>query len=122
MPHRPHKPCAFPGCKNLVTKGRYCKDHEQYDTSKFRNKREKTHHWYYTKFWKKLRLKKLKEDPLCEYCQAEGKLTPANTVDHKIDWKAGRDESERWRLFSSYDNLASSCVSCHNSKTGKTNK
>ena len=121
MPSRPSKPCRFTGCKNLVKKG-YCLDHIQYDTSKFRNKRGKSHKWYYDKYWKALRLKKLREYPLCEYCEQKGDLTPANVVDHKKDWKWAATEEEQWRLFSDWCNLASSCESCHNAKSARTNK
>ncbi len=122
MPHRPHKPCASLRCKNLVTKERYCPDHIHLDTSKFRNKKGKTHPWYYQKFWKDLRALKKTKNPLCEYCEAKGKLTPVYAIDHIQDWKKGKTEDEQWRLFSDWDNLASACESCHNSKTGRTNK
>jgi len=119
MPVKPKKKCNYLGCRRL-TKGKYCKEHEHLDmNTKFRNKKGTTHKWYYSEFWRKLRILKLTENPLCEYCDT---ITPANTVDHMIDWKTGKTEEEKWRLFSDYDNLRSSCTSCHNRKTGKTNK
>jgi 5-methylcytosine-specific restriction protein A len=121
MPHRPNKPCPYPGCRNLVKKG-YCKDHEHFDTSKFRNQLNGVHPWYQTKFWKSLRAYKLKHNPLCEECETKGKLESANVVDHRTPWKTGHTEDQKWRLFNDYDNLRSLCTSCHNSKTGRENK
>lgn len=64
---------------------------------------------YNTATWKRLRKAKLAANPLCEYCR-DGKVTTANQVDHKVPIKAG-GEPFGW------DNLASSCQSCHSRKT-----
>jgi len=119
MPHKPKKQCAYPRCNKLVAKERYCPDHQRFDASKIRIKRGKTDPWYLTKFWRQLRALKLKENPLCEYCEDKERLTQANIVDHKIPWKTGRTEEERWRLFSDFENLASCCQTCHTRKSAK---
>lgn len=127
MPTSPKRPCNYIGCKNLVKKG-YCEEHKQYETTKFRNKNRKSHSWYNLTFWRGsknivgLRQKKLKSNPLCEYCEEKGKLTPATVVDHVVDFLSGETEAEQWELFIDIDNFKSSCQSCHNFKTSKTNK
>jgi len=64
---------------------------------------------YNTARWKRLRLSKLRETPLCEYCQPV-RITPATEVDHKHAINLGGDP---W----AWDNLASACSDCHKSKT-----
>jgi len=66
---------------------------------------------YNTEAWKRLRRAKLAQDPLCEYCPP-GRRTLANHVDHKVSINDGGDP---W----AWDNLASSCASCHSVKTAK---
>ncbi|MFJ2455608.1 HNH endonuclease [Pseudomonas protegens] len=57
--------------------------------------------------WQRLRAQVLAEQPLCEHCYDDGKVTPATDVDH-IDNNG--DNNAR-------DNLASLCHSCHSIKT-----
>lgn len=127
MPRSPKRACNYPGCKNTVKKG-YCELHKKYETTKFRNKVRKSHSWYNLTFWRGsknivgLRQLKLKENPLCEYCEEKGKLTPAYAVDHVTDFLTGETEKEQWDLFSDFYNLKSACESCHNSKTARTNR
>lgn len=64
---------------------------------------------YNTQRWKRLRAAKLRETPLCEYCQPV-RITPAREVDHRHAINLGGDP---W----AWDNLASSCEDCHKSKT-----
>jgi len=35
--------------------------------------------------WRKLRAMKLAQQPLCEHCQAQGRVTPATQVDHIVE-------------------------------------
>jgi hypothetical protein len=60
---------------------------------------------YSTARWKRLRLAKLRSDPLCEYCP-DGVATPANEVDHKSPINQGGAPFDM-------DNLASTCSACH---------
>jgi len=57
--------------------------------------------------WRKLRLLKLQEQPLCEYCLHKGKIKEATQVDHIIPFKDSDD------LMYEYDNLLSTCARCH---------
>lgn len=64
---------------------------------------------YNTAKWRKLRAAKLRESPLCEYCPPHARPV-ATEVDHKTAINRGGDP---W----AWENLASSCGSCHKSKT-----
>ena len=70
---------------------------------------------YKTKAWQRLRLAKLQDNPLCEYCLNDKflgvKITVATIADHSTAHKGDRD------LFFNYDNLKSSCKRCHNRKS-----
>ena len=65
---------------------------------------------YNRQWWKRLRLLKLAQDPLCELCQRQGKATPATEVDHRTPIEQGGPARD-------YDNLASMCKPCHSAKT-----
>jgi 5-methylcytosine-specific restriction endonuclease McrA len=58
--------------------------------------------------WRKLRTWKLTRDPLCWYCLEIGRITAADTVDHRKAHKGNE------KLFWDSDNLQSLCSTCHN--------
>lgn len=61
--------------------------------------------------WRKLRMKYLKEHPLCEECLKRNKVTPADQVHHKRSpFKKGEINYE---LFLDPNNLESICAECH---------
>ena len=60
----------------------------------------------YDRRWEKVRATKLLDSPLCEVCEAEGRLTPAEEVHHIRPISDGGD------IYLS-DNLMSICHSCH---------
>lgn len=64
---------------------------------------------YNTRRWRQLRLEKLRDQPLCEYCPPY-MLTPATEVDHR---QAINNGGNPW----AWENLASTCGTCHKSKT-----
>jgi 5-methylcytosine-specific restriction protein A len=61
--------------------------------------------------WRKLRLVVLSEEPLCRFCGDQGRIVPAEVVDHI------RPISEAPELRLERDNLRSLCARCHNSHT-----
>jgi len=77
------------------------------------NKNEIHKHVYNTLRWKKLRLQKLRENPLCEKCLELGKLTPAQDVHHIKEISKGENIEEKQELGFNYDNLKSLCQECH---------
>lgn len=119
MPGRNKTPCSKPGCPELVKVGQtYCEKHrkerhKRYDKRKRDKKKSK---FYSSGRWRKLRNKKLKTDPLCEYCLEDDIVTEATEVDHIIPIDA------RWDLRLSWDNLKSACHSCHMKKTREDKK
>jgi 5-methylcytosine-specific restriction protein A len=68
----------------------------------------------YGKEWDKKRERKLREQPLCEYCLAKGKITPAKSVDHNIPKAEGGTDD--------WENLRSACDPCHKTKTAEESK
>lgn len=68
---------------------------------------------YSTARWQRLRNYHLQMHPLCEACQAEGKVTAANHVDHRKPINAGGE------AFPDHDGLASLCGPCHSRKTAR---
>ncbi len=63
--------------------------------------------WYKTTAWLKLRQWHLRSNPLCVMCQAEGRTTAANVVDHVEPHKGDRE-----RFFSGP--FQSLCATHHN--------
>jgi 5-methylcytosine-specific restriction enzyme A len=68
---------------------------------------------YNTTRWKKLRLAKLRSQPLCEDCQARGVIERAVAVDHIDSIKSGGHP------FPPLDRLRANCTSCHSRKTSR---
>jgi hypothetical protein len=63
----------------------------------------------YTRRWEKARLAYLRSSPLCVMCAAQGKVTAANVVDHKVPHRGDQ------ALFWDVDNWQSLCTPHHNS-------
>ncbi|WP_375381741.1 HNH endonuclease [uncultured Sphingomonas sp.] len=68
---------------------------------------------YNTGQWRRLRLLRLRTEPLCEPCTQAGRIEVANTVDHRVPISAGGD------AFPPLDGLASMCARCHSVKTAR---
>lgn len=62
---------------------------------------------YRTGMWKSIRLAKLRRDPLCHFCQQQGRIEPATVVDHIKPHKGD------FHLFFAESNLQSLCKTCH---------
>ncbi len=58
--------------------------------------------------WKRLRLIKLSDQPLCELCLKDDKVTPATQVHHVIPISDDSNNSDY-----DIDNLMSLCAACH---------
>lgn len=112
------RPCAQPGCPELVREGRYCAKHQpqeveqradaarQYDTAR---RDRQSAEFYHSKAWRAARQQVLMRDHgLCQDCLADGRLRPADTVHHIIGLK------EDWTKRLQLDNLSSLCAPCHN--------
>jgi 5-methylcytosine-specific restriction endonuclease McrA len=64
---------------------------------------------YKTKEWQRLRYHQLRANPVCKYCEAQGRVELATIVDH-IKPHKGDEE-----LFFDPDNLQSLCKTHHDS-------
>lgn len=114
MPSRPKKPCARPGCSELVEAGqRYCEQHKRQEQKRYDNQRGTSAQRGYTARWQRARKRYLAEHPLCVECEKQGRLTPATVVDHVIPHKGDR------RLFWDQGNWQSLCKRCHDKKTAR---
>lgn len=68
--------------------------------------------FYQSTPWRKLRALKLKENPLCEECEQNGVLSPAQMVDHIVPINKGGAPLDM-------ANLQSLCNACHAKKTAR---
>jgi 5-methylcytosine-specific restriction endonuclease McrA len=68
---------------------------------------------YNSKEWQQLRIEKLRANPLCEVCQAQGFVKSAHCVHHKhpIEDSHSMQEMKHWAFM--WENLQSLCDSCH---------
>lgn len=69
---------------------------------------------YQDKRWKTLRALKIQNNPLCEKCYEEGRITPAHDVHHiKSFCVRGISPEEKEKRAFDYNNLKSLCRDCH---------
>lgn len=69
--------------------------------------------FYKGKLWRSTRAVKLRRNPLCEHCEAAGRVTQATQVHHVLE------RLERPDLAHDLSNLEALCASCH-SKVSRT--
>jgi len=105
MPHKPAKPCAHQGCRELTT-SRYCDTHTRQEAKQYnRYYRDPNSRKRYGGTWKRIRAAFLAANPLCVICKQDGRLTPATLVHHKVKLTDGG--TNEWH------NLTALCSSCH---------
>lgn len=103
----------------LATRERWARSHDKHYTHKYntitRNRddtKRKQYNFYRTRQWSRLREQVLERDHfLCAYCQVQGVITPAKTVDHIVPIEYDQT------LKADVDNLAVICGKCHRRKT-----
>lgn len=66
--------------------------------------------------WRQLRAEKLRANPLCEECEANGRSTLATEVHHIKPVESVPYEPDMKRLMFDRSNLQSLCHSCHKEK------
>ncbi len=109
------RPCAQPGCSQLVKDGRRCPKHAaRHDAYKAEAERARQAECRerYSARWKVYSRQFIKENPFCVGCGGA-----AREVDHKTAWRRGRTEEERYALFWAESNHQPLCRSCHSRKT-----
>lgn len=111
MPRKPKRPCSFSGCKEL-TDGRFCEEHQKLSEQHYNKyQRDPETRKRYGWAWKRIRDCYIKAHPLCEICQKNGKLTPAQEVHHIKPLAKGGNHDE--------DNIMALCSSCHSTITAQ---
>lgn len=75
--------------------------------------REKREEVYNTGLWRKMRMAKLMQNPLCEICELEDRVTLATEVHHLHSFMEAEDQIERDKLAFDSNNFCSVCDSCH---------
>ena len=110
MPCRPKSICRQPGCHALTDGPGYCSKHEQQASGWARSSTKSTTERGYGYAWQKKRERILARDcGLCQPCRRQGRVTPANDVDHIVQKADGGTDDD--------ENLQSICHDCHKAKT-----
>ncbi len=107
MPRLPPHPCAEPGCPALVDGQPRCEAHTVATRQHYDEARGNSAARGYDRQWRKVRLRVLDSEPLCRFCKVEGRITPANEVDH-IDGNSRNNDRA---------NLRPLCKPCHSART-----
>lgn len=84
------------------------------------HKRKERMEIYNSARWRAMRLAKLRDNPLCEMCEREGRTTLADDVHHIQSFMSTDDPYGRRALAFDYDNLMSVCDRCHQRLHNKT--
>ena len=111
MPNTPNRPCQR--CKQVLTTYTYCPDCQLIQDAKKQAYRQKQDHRPsprkrgYDTAWDKARSWQLKRFPLCQDCQDQGRIRPANVV-HHIESVEDRPD-----LRLDPENFKSLCFACH---------
>ncbi len=111
MPYKPKRPCSYPGCPEL-TDGRFCEQHAKEESRRYEKyDRDPAMRKRYGRAWKRIRDRYISIHPLCEQCEMEDRITPAEEVHHILPLSQGGTHAE--------DNLMALCKSCHSRITAE---
>lgn len=119
MPGRPLKPCATPGCRELVRGSAHCPAHQAKADAKraehlkkvhkvYNLRRDDTDEFYKSQPWRRLRDAFIRANPLCSNCARYDRVRQAVIVDHVTPLKKAPERA----LDAS--NLRGLCRACHN--------
>ena len=109
MPNRTPRFCAHAGCLAVTKGGTYCEAHiEDVNKAKraYNRGRGSAASQGYDHKWNAMRDWYIARHPLCEDCEAHGKVTPAVLVHHVVPLKDGGERLDP-------DNLRALCTDCH---------
>ncbi|MDZ3745338.1 HNH endonuclease [Pseudoglutamicibacter cumminsii] len=113
VPRKPKRPCSQPGCPEL-TDHRFCPAHARAEDERYRTyQRDPAINKRYDHRRRKIRNAYIQAHPLCEQCQTQGRVTPAQEVDHIVPLEDGGTHDEA--------NLQALCKPCHSSKIARGN-
>jgi len=108
MPYLPKRRCVYPGC-SVKSAGLYCPAHQRQNDRRYNQYRDPDIKRQYGRHWEKVRDLYIARHPLCEDCEAEGKLVPAAHVHHILPLTEGGTHAE--------ENLRALCLPCHSKIT-----
>ena len=113
MPYKPKRPCAYLGCGQLADEGQYCPEHKKMVMKRYNQyQRDPNSNKRYGRAWKRIRDRYIKAHPLCEECERNGRIKPAEEVHHILPLsKGGGNETS---------NLMALCKSCHSKITAES--
>ena len=77
---------------------------------------------YNSQRWRDMRDWKMVENPLCEMCLKEDRVTPVEEIHHMTSFMSTDDPIKRTNLAFDYGNLMSICKTCHQRIHNPTNK
>lgn len=91
-PLAPKHPCSYPGPATLTDAAR-CEQHRKQEQQEYdhRRKGDPFHRLYASKRWRRVREIKRAMDPLCERCNASGRIEAATEVHHRVTVRDGGD-------------------------------
>jgi len=111
LPRKPKRPCSYPGCPKL-TEGQFCEEHQKLTDRHYEKyQRDPAVKKRYGRSWKRIRDRYIAEHPLCEQCEKNGRITPAQEVHHVQPLSQGGTNE--------YSNLMALCTSCHSEITAR---
>lgn len=114
MPYSPRRPCAQPGCPQLVSGSSYCTAHQRARrAARGETPRGNRHERGYTNTWAKASKVFLAQNPLCRRCAEQGIVRSAQVTDHISPHKGDT------ALFWDERNWQSLCKPCHDAKTAR---
>lgn len=108
MPAAIPKPCARPGCPEIVT-SRYCAAHQSEEYRRLDKRKGDKRQRYSTTRWRRFRAHILRKRPICQECHRAA----SNEVAHIIPWD---DEPE---LAYDPDNVRALCKPCHSRESAE---
>lgn len=107
MPTAPKKPCAHPGCAELISSGSRCPAHERTQRRDEDSRRDPAVRALYNSTrWRETSRLYRASNPLCVRCG-----TLAEVVDHIVPHRGD------YQRFWDAGNWQSMCATCHNLKT-----
>ena len=79
----------------------------------YNKKRQKRQSIYNTTTWREMRTAKLQQNPTCEICALEGRVTLAEDCHHLSSFVDFTDDNEVLSYAYDFNNLCSVCKKCH---------
>ena len=111
MRQRALQVCLEPGC-GVLSRSSRCEKHEQ-EAKREHNERNPSDPFYYSAKWRKLRLRYVRQHPLCEICNSEGRISRGTEVHHKNPRALAPELELVW------SNLQTLCRACHRIETAQ---